>query len=372
MIIPGINTLKMKKLIPVIFVLLIFSSCKKSVSDFAWDKSFGKGEAFFIRATSDSGFVTGGRILGNPYLLKFNKKKLISFNYNSATSGLYNSVWFDTSGYIAAGSSDGKMLVTRISKSGNKIWEKTFTGGSAISFTNLYYTGNGKLLGIGTASPDSTSLGTTSILFVRFDTTGIVSIEKKTQETVFVSATAGYVDNSGNIYLPLTKKTTVSLPKASVAMYNNEFAKLWETELYNNSEFGAAGFSLTSGNTGNLFVCGNTEVSGKDGKLKNSFVVSLTRTGAVSWKKYPEISNTGMMLRLSEGNEVALINKNCYIINKLNVADGSDAGSVKIFSMCVSSATDSFGYSFDFDFEKNILVAGSVADNFYVAVKSVK
>src|SRR5512145_202546 len=120
----------MKKLITLVLVVVLFSSCKKSVSDFLWERSFGKGEAYFIKSSSDSGFVTGGRILGNPYLIKFNKNKLISFNYNSTISGLYNSVWFDTSGYIAAGSTEGKMLVTRISRSGNKLWEKTFTGTS--------------------------------------------------------------------------------------------------------------------------------------------------------------------------------------------------------------------------------------------------
>ena len=226
------------------------------------------------------------------------------------------------------------------------------------------------LLSISTASADSAKSGTTNLYFIRFDTTGLISVEKKTTESNFVSATGAAVDNAGNIYLPLTRKTSFGNPKASVAKYNNLFQKIWETELYNNPDFSASGLSILSDASGNVYVSGDTEVPGKDGPLTNAFLASLTGDGIVRWKKYLEYYNSGSALVFDNSDNLLMLNKNCYIINRTVTDNGDDAGTIKSFSICSSQSTNAFGRDIEVNYDSNILLAGSLGGNFYLALKS--
>lgn len=360
----------MKRFIPVFFLIIIFSSCKKTESDFIWQKSFSSGKAYFIETASDSGYYACGEIGGNPYFVRFDKKRsqVLEFTYDNP--GLFSSAWFDTSGYIAGGNNAGKILLMRYSANGNKLWEKTIDAGFKVDYTNLFYTGSGNLLSVSTASPDSADSGTTYIYFVRFDTTGTITSEKKTTESGFVAANQAVVDNSGNILLPLTRKGTFSNPKASVAKYNNLFQKIWETELYNNPDFSASSLAILNDESGNIYVSGNTEVSGKEGLLTNSFLVSVAGNGTVRWKKYLEYYNMGAAMIFDKSGNLLILNKNCYIINRAYTTDGGDAGTIKSFSVCVSQQTDALGNDIGLFYDTNILLAGSLGGNFYIALKS--
>src|SRR5450759_2236468 len=101
----------MKRLIPVFILIILLSSCKKSESDFIWEKSYGKGEALFIKTSSDSGFAACGEMGGKPYFIRLNKNRRLVVDFSGENAGLFNSAWFDTSGYITGGNSDGKMLL---------------------------------------------------------------------------------------------------------------------------------------------------------------------------------------------------------------------------------------------------------------------
>jgi len=360
----------MKRLIPVLILIILLLSCRKSESDFIWEKSYGKGEALFIRTSSDSGFTACGVMGGKPYFIRFNKTRSLIIDFNAENPGLFSSAWFDTSGYITAGNTGGKMLLMRHSPDGNKLWEKSLDAGFKIDYTNLYYTGNGNLLAVGTASPDSSGSGATGLLFVRFDTTGQIITEKKIAETTFVSANEAVVDNAGNIFLALTRETTGAKPKASVAKFNNLFQKLWETELYTNPSFGAASLAIKPDGSGNVYVAGKTELSVEGGVLYNSFLVSLANTGSIRWKKYIENSNTGSALIFDDAGNLMMLNKNCFIINIVIPADGTDAGRIRMFSLCDSYNTDALGADLDINYDKNILVAGSRGGSFYLALKS--
>ena len=360
----------MIRFIPVFFVLILLSSCKKSESDFIWEKSYGKGEALFLKSSSDSGFIACGEKEGKPYFIRLDKNRKQVIDFGSDNPGLFSSSWFDTSGYISAGNSGGLMLLMRHSKSGIKLWEKTLDGGFKIDYTNLIYTGSGELLAIGTAGPDSTGVGATGLLFVRFDSTGNITAQKKIPETVFLAAADATIDKSGNIFLPLTRKAAGSKSKASVAKYNDQFAKLWETDLYNNPSFGASSLSIKLDAVGNVYVGGRTEVSTKDGTLNNSFLAALTLSGSVKWKTYLENSNSGCSIIFNDSGNIMMLNRNCFVINVLNPADGTDAGTRRMFSVCASSNTDAFGSDFDLTFEKNILLAGKLGGSFYVALKA--
>jgi hypothetical protein len=364
----------MKRLIPVLILIILLSSCRKNESDFIWEKSYGKGEALFIRTSSDSGFFACGEVEGNPYFIRLNKNRSLILDFKSENPGLFSSVWFDTSGYITGGNSDGKMLLMRYSPEGNSLWEKSLDAGFKIDYTNLFYTGNGNLLAVGTPSPDSSGSGANGLLFVRFDTTGQIISENKIEETSFVSANDAVVDNAGNIYLALTRKDTGTKPKASVAKYNDLFQKLWETELFNNPSFAAASMAIKLDGSGNIYVAGKTELPVEAGTLNNSFLVSLNNTGSdrVSWenKRYLENSNTGAALIFDEVGNLMMLNKNCFIINIVNPEDGTDAGRIRMFSLCDSYNTDALGADLDINYDKNILVAGSSGGSFYLALKS--
>lgn len=365
----------MKRFIPVLFLFILLSSCRKTESDFIWEKSYGSGKALFIRASSDSGFMACGEAGGKPYFVRLNKNRSTNIELKPDYPGLFSSSWYDTSGYIAGGSSNGRMLLMRYSPDGIKLWEKSIDGGFNINFTNMFYTGSGNLLAIGTSSPDSSEYGAPGLLFVRFDTTGLIINEEKFTATSFFSARKAIIDNDGNIYLAVTRWNTTAEPKitkASVAKFSNEFQLLWETDLYNNPNFGAASLAVELDGSGNVYVSGNTEVAAKDGLLNNSFLVSLSGSGSVLWKKYLENFNVGTSLLFNDSEELLMMNGNCFIINILSPDDGSDAGRVKMFGQCDSKNTDAWGADLAINYEKNFLVAGTRGESFYLALKSSK
>ncbi|HUX58383.1 MAG TPA: hypothetical protein VMV77_15540 [Bacteroidales bacterium] len=360
----------MKSYIPLFILIILLSSCRKSESDFIWEKSYGKGEALFITTSPDSGFIACGDMEGKPYLLRLNKNRNLIVDFSGENPGLFSSVWFDTSGYTTAGNSEGKMLLMHHSPEGNKLWEKTFDSSFKIDFTNLFYTGNGNLLAVATASPDSSDSGATGLLFVRFDTTGQILTESSILETNFVAASGAFVDNEGNIFLAITRKTASDKQKSSVAKFNNLFQKLWETKLYNNPGFGAASIAINLDGSGNVYVAGKTELSTEDGVLNNSFLASLTDAGLVRWKKYLENSNSGFAIIFDEMENLMMLNRNCFIINLANPGDGTEAGRIRMFSLCDSYNTDAFGSGIVINYDENILVAGTRGGNFYLALKS--
>ncbi len=362
----------MKRLIPVFILVILLLSCRKSESDFIWEKSYGKGQALFIKPALDSGIIACGETGGNPYFIRFNKKRNLVLDFKAENQGLFSSAWFDTSGYILSGSSGGEMLLMRYSAKGNKLWGKTIDGGFRIDCTSLNYNGDGTFLATGTASPDSSTSAATGLLFVEFDTTGQVITEKSITETSFVAANKAVVDNSGNIFVALTRQAGGSKPEASVAEFNNQFQKLWETELYNNPAFGAASLAIELDMSGNVYVTGRTEVSGTTGVLNNSFLASLTNTGSIRWKSYLETTNTGSALNFDSDGDIMMLNTNCFIINILSPADGSVTGRIRMFSLCYSNNTDALGEDLGLNYDKNIMVAGSFGGNFYLALKTAQ
>src|SRR5450759_5045359 len=111
----------MIRFIPVFLLILLLSSCKKSESDFIWEKSYGKGEALFLKTSPDSGFIACGEKEGKPYFIRLDKNRKLIIDFSSDNPGLFSSAWFDTSGYISAGSSGGKMLLMRHRRTGIKL-----------------------------------------------------------------------------------------------------------------------------------------------------------------------------------------------------------------------------------------------------------
>jgi hypothetical protein len=362
----------MKNVFPLIIVIVLLASCKKSESDFIWERSYGKGTALFVRTSADSGLISSGEVTGKPYIIRLNNTRKLILEYKGEVAGLFSSAWSDTSGYIAAGNSGGKMLLTRLGRSGIKLWDKTLDAGFNVDYSKLFYTGNGALLAIGTASPDSSGSGPTGLLFVRFDTTGNIINIKKITEPAFISSNSAVVDNSGNFFLAVTRKGVSSKSKASVAKFNDQLQKLWETDLFNNPDFGAASLAIRTDGSGNVFVAGKTELSSANGMLCSSFLASLNPAGSVIWKRYLEKSNEGSSLILDGTTNLMMLNKNCFILNILNPVDGTDAGRIRTLSLCSSENTDALGSDMDISYDKYLMIAGSRGGSFYLAMKSYR
>jgi hypothetical protein len=360
----------MKKLIPILIFIILFSACKKSSSDFIWENTYTKGEAFFINAAADSGFIACGETGYKPYLIRLDKNKGKIFEFSSFDQGLLSSVWFDTTSYIAGGNTHGKMLLLRIDRHGNIVWDTTLSAAFKVDYTTLSYDGHGSFLAVGTASADSAGKESAGLMFVRFDTTGKITTKTATINTGFISASKVVEDNTGNIYLAITRADAGIKAKATVQKLNSSFQKIWETELYNNPEFGASTLDIVLDGSGVIYVSGKTELSQKDGVVTNSFLASLTNSGTIRWKKYLEISNSGSSLILNSKDFLVMLNMNCFILNILNPDDGSDEGRIKVLDVCDSKISDALGMALDQNFDGNILLAGSRGGSFYLALKS--
>lgn len=364
----------MQRITVYLLILFLTISCKKENSLFTWEKSFGNGTAYFISSASDSGIVACGQKNSSPFLVSLSSDKSVRLDYSFPGNGLFNSAWGDTSGFIAAGSSNGKMLIARISMTGETIWDTTISAGFNVDFTRLCYSGSGNFVAVGTASADSAASGSSGLLFIRFDTTGVISGKNEVFEDWFIAAGDIALDGSGNIFLPVTATSSSMKPRAGVAKYSPSFEKIWQTDLYNNNSYSSAANGILYDTGGNLYVTGKTEVEQVDGILENSFIASVTTAGIINWKKYLEIYNSGTSLKINDTGIMMLLNRNCFVTDLISDFTSENGctvdGLLRLFNACDSKDTDALGSAFDIDNEGNIIAAGSLGGNFYLAVKS--
>jgi hypothetical protein len=344
-------------------------SCKKETDNIIWQRSFGSGNALFIKATSDSGFVGCGELNNKPYLVKLSREKSTLFNFTSERDGLFSSGWSDDSCFIAAGSSNDNMLLTRINNNGYQVWDTTISASFKINVTNLCYIGGGEFLAVGSAIPDTDDPEAVGLLFIWFDTTGQIIKNDKITETDIISASQVIVDNSGNIYLALTRKIEGFKASASVAKYSSNLQKLWEEKIYNNTDYTAVCNDVLLIGSDSLYATGKIEAVRTSGTLDNSFMASLSTSGKLGWKKYFENSNSGSALISNDSDVLFMLNRNCFIISVLDPYSGTVLGPIRMFNECNSYTTDAFGTDIDIFYDRNILVAGSTGGNFYLAIK---
>ncbi len=364
----------MRKIFLFSFLILLAYSCRKESSTVIWEKSFDKGNALFVSSSPDSGILVCGDINGKPYLAKLSKNRSITAEYSSGRTGIFNAAFYDTSGYTACGSSNGEMLLARISRNGARVWDTLIAAGFNIDFTRLCYSGSGSFLAIGTPNPDSSDYSKAGLLFVRFDTTGQVMLMKEEDEADFIAAGSALQASSGDIFIALTRRSAGADALASVAMYNSGFVRTWETELYNNPEISSSSHALAADNSGNIYVAGKTQATGSSGQLDYSFAASVNSSGNILWKKYLEDSNSGSALLISDKDVLMVLDRNCFLVDLITNYNSADnvtvEGLVRMYSVCDSYNTDAFASAFDLYYDGNILAAGSMGGNFYLALKS--
>ena len=359
----------MRNFIAFLLLIPLIVSCKKETENIIWQRSFGSGNALFIKATSDSGFVGCGELNSKPYLVKLSREKSTLFDFTSERDGLFSSGWSDDSCFIAAGSSNDNMLLTRINNNGDQVWDTTISTSFKINVTNLCYTGGGKFLAVGSSISDTDDPEAAGLLFIWFDTTGQIIKNDEITGTDTISASQVIVDNSGNIYLALTRKINGSKATASVAKYNSNLQKLWEEKIYNNTDYTAVCNDVILTGSDSLYATGKIEAYNTSGTLDNSFMASLSTSGKLGWKKYFENSNSGSALISNDSDVLFMLNKNCFIISVLDPYSGTVKDPIRMFNECNSYNTDAFGTDIDIFYDRNILVAGSTGGNFYLAIK---
>jgi hypothetical protein len=358
--------------IPIILILVLtlITGCRKSNNNYIWEKSFGKGRALFIKATPDSGLISCGQLEGKPYMIKLDKNKNKTSDFTYIDNGLYSSAWSDRFHFLAVGSSNGKMLISCIDNEGSHKWDTALIASFKIDFSLVCYLGNGNLLGIASAAPDSANTIVTGLYCVWFDTTGTITEKKEIKEASFFSANKAVTDNSGNIYIAASRKSTGTEVRSTVIKYNSTFQKIWETELYNNPSFAASTFGISLDNAGNVFVSGTTKIANSKETVVNSTASSLTSSGAIRWKQYLEIDNSGTSVLINDMGQVFILNQNCYIISVLKPTDGTEDGLIRTFDACDSKSTNSLAKDFTFNYDDNILIAGQHNGSFYLIMKS--
>jgi hypothetical protein len=176
-------------------------------------------------------------------------------------------------------------------------------------------------------------------------------------------------DNSGNLYLALTRKGTSGKMKAMVTKYNIDLQKIWERELYNNPSYNAASLSIVLDENNNPVVSGRTEVASGEGIADNAFVARYFFSGDSVQKQYLEYVNSGPSVIDDGTGQFMALNMRCLIINIMDNRM-KISGIIRTYSSCDSKTTDAFGYSFDLASDGNIIIAGSKGNGYYLAVKS--
>ena len=362
----------MGRLLSVFLIILVLSGCKKSESFLAWEKTYGAGEARFIKLTADSGFIACGSSENHPYLVRLDENKMLVLDFSADLPGVFTSALFDTSGYITGGSTNGRMLIMRHSKTGSLLWDKTIDPGFNIDQTQLLRLDNGNFLAIGSASPDTIYENDCGLLFISLDSTGQVLNEQKYTNGFFIASYEAATDNSDNIYLALTRKELLSEPSATVAKFNKQFQLIWEEALANNPSYGAAALAIIHDGSGDLYVAGRTELPSESGIMNNSFIASVSDAGSLNWKKYPENSNSGTAILLNEGGELVLLNINCFIVNVLDPTRGDDGGRLRMYDVCDPYNTDALASDFVLTAANEYIMAGSLGGKFYLAVRAAQ
>jgi hypothetical protein len=359
----------MKKILIFLILPALLISCKKTAENIVWEKSYGTGKAVFVKSAGDTGFVSCGESGGRQYLLSVDKNGNKIFEYKSESQGLLTSCIAGNGYYLSVGSSGGKMMISMVDLTGTVIWDSVFNSSFTVDYTSLCSLGGDSFLAIGSADPDSSVKATTGLSFVWFDGSGTVTQKTDSVYSGYIAVKGAAIDNSGNLYMAMTRIGSGGKLKAEVTKYNSDFQKLWEKELYNNPSYGAAsqGIMLDADNL--PVITGRTELTVSSGTENNTFVARYFFKGDSIQKQYLEYANSGSSVISDGAGQFMVLNSRCLIINILD-QNIKVSGIIRTYSSCDSKTTDSFGYSMDMTGDGNIVIAGSKGDGYYIAVKS--
>lgn len=351
---------------------LALSACNREGDDFLWEYTGGTGIAYFISATSDSGFVSAGTQGGKPFLMRSNRKGSKLFTYSPATSGSYRSVFSDTAFYIAAGEKGNSLFITMLDSEGSLVWEQTVESEVPVSEVFLFRgEADGEMMVLCGSGPDDTADIASGLLLVKFDTTGEVSSSTvRTEPDLFrLSGAVSHAD--GGFIIAVTKAIATAKSKGVVMKINGSLQTVWERELSNNPSYSAASLDICEAMSEGYVVSGRTELSFEGTLLMNSFMAAISPSGETLWKKYPENSNEGVALEYGGEGLVTMLNRNCFLVTTLSLTDGSDYSRLRVYNACDSYDTEAHAADFTANYAGNLLLAGTRSGKYYLALKPV-
>lgn len=353
-----------------LLVLFLLSACSKVHDNFLWYRSFGKGEAFFVSAAGDTGLVSGGIIENKPYLVYLNGKHEKVFEYSVDTSGSFTSAIACEEGIVTAGCIEDKLYLGIMDYTGTPVWSSGFSSSFKVGNVILCRTQKDNFLAVASRASDSIPGGNYGIKFISFGKDGSVISNDSIIYYSFYSVNGATIDNSGNIYLAVTKLGAGSKKKATLAKYDEAFRKIWEVELYNNPQFEASSMSVVTDYQGNVYVSGYTEYPEDATTYRNAFVASVNSSGVIRWKKYLEYKNEATSVIFDNNGQLFVLNKGCLILNIIKTDDGSVSGILRTFAACDVSFDKVYGNSATAWGGNSIVIAGVKNGSFYIVARS--
>jgi len=362
-----------KNTLVLLIMLTTLFSCESENSDFAWQYKQGSGHAYFIENTSDSGFVSAGTLNGKAFTMMTSKDGKKVFSFSSQYDGSYQTVWRDTSVYMVAGVSGSSLVIGRLSKEGTLVWENMVETGGLVSTVFLYNTGGGNFSAVCSAGTGDVTLATSTLSVVSFDTSGVVT-SQKSREFIGLFAVTGIAgETDGALAMSVTKVFSDLKPHAYAIQLGSDLNSVWEKELITNPSYDGASLGICRGASNGIYIIGRTEYTSGEDFFINTFISSITSTGMVNWTKYPESSNEGVAVRVDESAIIHILNRNCFIVNRLEDlgTDVLDQGGIKVLSVCDSYDTDALASSFTINHEGNLLLAGSQAGSYFIGLKNI-
>ncbi len=357
----------------ILMMLAALISCESEEDDFVWQFKQGSGRAYFIENTADSGFVSAGILNGNAFTMMTDRTGKKVFSYTSEYAGSYRSVWNDTSVYMVAGVSDSKLVLGRLTNEGELVWEKTVDTEGVVSNVFLFSKGEGEFSVVCSAGPEDTTLTSSTLSIVSFDTSGVISSQSG-RDHVGLFAVTGIADwTDGSITLAVTKSYPEGKPDAYAIRIGSDLNTIWQRELITNPSYGGASLGLCRAPSDGVYVIGRTEYISENNLFTNTFISAVSSTGTVRWTSYPESSNEGAAVRLDDNGVIHLLNKNCFIVNRLNdnQTSATDAGSIKVYAVCDSYDTGALADYFTINYDGNLLLAGSQSGSYFIALKNI-
>lgn len=351
--------------------LVAVASCDREKDDFLWEHKAGAGRAYFIESVADSGFVNGGTLNGKAYFMLNERSGKKIFDFTSDNKGSYRSVVNDTAYRIIAGADGSQLLLTRLDKTGNMVWEKLIDAGGSVGNAIIMRDGDAVFNVLCGPDADSINLATSVVSLIRIDTSGTELGRITRTYSGFFSIADVIPVTGGNFAAAVTKGFPGGKTNGSVVLLNSNLQHLWERELSTNPSYAAASLSICKGENNGYIISGKNELAFEGEDLVNSYIAAVSSSGVMLWKRYPENSNEGVAVMRDDNGLVFLLNKNCFIVNRLDGDEVLETGRIRTYLACDSYDTDAKAGAFAFRYDGSLLMAGAKAGNYYLAIKPV-
>ncbi len=361
------NGFIMRRLIIPILALVLFSCSKKDDGNFIFEETWTGGLAEDVILSPDTMYVIAGYTNGFPFVIKIDRSGKRILEYHSEAEGEFNSIVIDTSGYYAAGNSDGEMIVSRIGFDGIEDWTVSLGMGANILRSVIRKYDEDSFIVTGSDHVDSLDAGVFKIAVINRN--GDIESETEVDPGYNIAVSDFVVEPGGNIYVALAKSVAGSKSKASVAEITLGGNIIWETELYNNNKFAAACINIERNGSDDIYVTGKTELRVDDNNLENSFLSILGPEGNVIEKIYLENSNCGVDIAFDDFERVHLLNRNCFLIDIIGTDGSTDESLFRTFEVCDPYETDTYASGMKINADDNYILCGAHTGKVYYALR---